>query len=142
MKVCTHNGIDVAVFTSPEHCPPHVHAGADGWDARFEFSFWHNGVNIWDVKPKAKAPKQSTLEAIRLVVENPVNLAKARTLWWDALRTVCLNNKYFDPKSFDVVDGKSAKKGFLSIQSSEFDERRNSTVVYFANDDEPLEFKL
>jgi hypothetical protein len=142
MKICSHKGIDVVVLTSPEHCPPHVHAGTDRWDARFEFSFWHNGVNIWDVKPKAKAPKGPVLEELRLVVEDPVNLAKARKLWWYAFGTVCLNNKYLDPNSSDVVDGKKAKKGFLPIQSSRFDEGRNSTIVHVTGDDEPWEYKL
>jgi hypothetical protein len=142
MKVCTYNGIDIAVLTSPEHCPPHVHAGTHEWDARFEFSFWHNGVELWDVKPKAKAPKKSLLEALRLFVEDPVNLALARKLWWDSLGTVCLNNKYLDTKSYEVVDGKNAKKGMPMIHSSRFDESRKKTVFRIFGDEEPLEFDL
>jgi hypothetical protein len=51
MKVCTHQGLQMAVLTRNEHCPPHVHVGSVDWEARFEFSFWHNGVRLWDVVP-------------------------------------------------------------------------------------------
>ena len=46
MKVCSHKGLVIAVLTRNEHCPPHVHVGAARWDARFLFSFWHNGVRL------------------------------------------------------------------------------------------------
>ena len=51
MKVCIYNGLVIAILTRNEHCPPHVHVGPQEWDARFEFSFWHNGVRLWDVEP-------------------------------------------------------------------------------------------
>jgi hypothetical protein len=34
-----------------EHRPSHMHVGAAEWDARFLFSFWHNGVRLWGVIP-------------------------------------------------------------------------------------------
>jgi hypothetical protein len=44
-----YKGRRIAVFTRDEHCPPHVHLDGGDWSARFEFSFWHNGVSLLDV---------------------------------------------------------------------------------------------
>lgn len=142
MKVCTYNGIDVVVLIRNEHCPPHVHAGTKDWDARFKFSFWHNGVDHWDVRPRENAPKTGVIEGLRATLEQPKNLEKARKLWWRALGTVCLDNKYLDPESYEVLDGKEAKEGMPSIHSSSFDEARYRTCFHISGDDEPLEFEL
>jgi hypothetical protein len=48
MQVCMHSGILLAVLTRNVHCPPHVHVGSDKWEARFEFSFWHDSVTLLD----------------------------------------------------------------------------------------------
>ncbi|MHB8201987.1 MAG: hypothetical protein ACYDD9_14385, partial [Acidithiobacillus sp.] len=68
MKVCTHRGLLIAVLTRNEHCPPHVHVGTDDWNARFEFSFWHNGVRLWDVMPIQESPSAGLLEEIRQAI--------------------------------------------------------------------------
>lgn len=46
MKVCSHKGLVIAVLTRNVHCPPHVHVGTTKWNARFLFSFWHDGVRL------------------------------------------------------------------------------------------------
>jgi hypothetical protein len=42
-------GLAMVVMLRDEHCPPHVHVDGGRWSARFKFSFWHNGVELWDV---------------------------------------------------------------------------------------------
>ncbi|MFJ2358999.1 hypothetical protein [Pseudomonas fluorescens] len=42
-----------------EHCPPHVHVNAGAWNARFQFSFWHNDIDLWDVVPLSRRPTES-----------------------------------------------------------------------------------
>jgi hypothetical protein len=43
-----------------------VHVGNERWDARFRFSFWHNGVALWDVNHQAAQPP--LLEEFRQVI--------------------------------------------------------------------------
>src|SRR5262245_29390080 len=82
MQVCTFKGLRVVVLTRNEHCPPHVHIGASDWDARFQFSFLHNGVRLWDVNPAKNCPTVALLEDIRKTVMRSVNLRRARSIWW------------------------------------------------------------
>lgn len=96
MKVCSHKGVQVAVLTRNEHCPPHVHAGTPAWDARFEFSFWHNGVRLWDVSPAQNEPNAAVLEALRQVLKQSQVLHRARTLWWRSRGTLCLERQHWD----------------------------------------------
>lgn len=142
MKVCSYNGIDVVVLTRDEHCPPHLHVGTKDWSARFKFAFWHDEVSLWDLDVKKKSPTTATLEAMRMLIQNPANLKKARSTWWYVMSSVCLNNKYLDMETYDVVDGKDAKRGMPTIRSSRFDEVRYSTVLRLSNEEEELEFKL
>jgi len=74
MKICTYHGLIIAVLTRNEHCPPHVHVGAADWEARFEFSFWHNGVRLWDVIPAQNQPTIAVLEGLRQALKNPQHL--------------------------------------------------------------------
>ena len=78
MKVCIYNGLVIAILTRNEHCPPHVHVGPQEWDARFEFSFWHNGVRLWDVEPVQNRPTDRLLEAIRQEIKKPEHHRLAR----------------------------------------------------------------
>ena len=84
MKVCKHAGLTIAVLTRNEHCPPHVHVGTEKWDARFQFSFWHNGVRLWDVMPAQNEPSAAVLEGLRLALKQPAHLRRARDLWWSS----------------------------------------------------------
>jgi hypothetical protein len=140
MKVCTYNGIRIVVLIRDEHCPPHVHAGGDGWKTTFEFSFWHDSVKLGEVK--GTSPKTSVLETLRRVVEQPQNLRKARELWWQAVSTVCLTNKYWDSANEEVIDGKLAVNDMPTVESASFDQSRYSTVLKLSDDEDPLEIML
>jgi hypothetical protein len=142
MKVCSFKGIEVVVLLRDEHCPPHVHAGTSDWDARFEFSFWHTSVSLMDVKPAAKAPKASQLEAVRLVVEDPRNLARAREIWWSKLGTICLENKCWDPNAQEIVDPKVAGKDAVPIEPAVFDSQANTTIIKLYGEEELVEIVL
>ena len=65
MKVFMPQGLVLAVLTRNEHWPPHVHVGPSEWVARFELSFWHNGVRLWDVVPAQNQPSVVVLERLR-----------------------------------------------------------------------------
>src|SRR5471030_2225560 len=106
MKVCKHKGLDIAVLTRNEHCPPHVHVGSDKWEARFEFSFWHNNVRLLDVMPAQSQPTVTVLEDFRQTIKKPANLRRARELWWKSLQTVWMVNQLWDVNSNEIVSTK------------------------------------
>ena len=142
MKVCVHRDLVLAVLTRNEHCPPHAHVGTDQWDARFQFSFWHNGVQLLDVVPTRDAPSASLLEELRLVLRRRANLKRARILWWRACESVCLENQQWDPRELEVVAPKSRRAGALVISSARFDPASNRTVLKLADQLMPLEIQL
>ncbi len=92
------------------------------------------------------APSESVLEELRLVIEKPANLRKARQYWWTIHSStsikICLDNKYWDPVNNEEVDGKSAKKGMPQIQSATYEPASAETILTFAGDAEPLRIKL
>lgn len=142
MKVCVHRGLVIAVLTRNEHCPPHVHAGTDQWDARFEFSFWHAGVRLWDVLPAQAIPSASLLEELRQVLKQSANLKRARELWWSSRQTLCLNNQQWDAAAQEVVSPRSKRPNALDIQSGHFDGSKNRTFLKLAGQALPLEIQL
>lgn len=142
MRVCAHRGLVIAVLTRNEHCPPHVHVGTDQWDARFEFSFWHHGVRLWDVLPAKNMPSVALLEELRQVLKQAANLKRARKLWWRSRQTLCLDNQQWDPAVQEVVSPKANRPGALAIQSARFDGVRYRTVLTLAGQAQPLEIQL
>ena len=142
MKVCTHNGLDIAVLTRNEHCPPHVHVGTEKWDARFEFSFWHDGVRLWDVTPEQNEPKAAILEDLRQVLKLPANLRRAREHWWDSRLTVCLDNQLWDTDAEEVVGPKEKRPNARKILSARFDKQAYMTVLQLMGEGTPLEIEL
>ena len=142
MKVCTHRGLLIAVLTRNEHCPPHVHVGTGDWNARFEFSFWHNGVRLWDVMPIQESPSAGLLEEIRQAIRRAENLHCARKLWWQSRQTLCLDNLLWDTAAQAVVTPKGACASTVQIVSGRFDGVRNMTVLHLADDRLPLEIQL
>lgn len=142
MKVCVHRGLVIAVLTRNEHCPPHAHAGTDKWDARFEFSFWHDGVRLWDVLPAQNVPSAPLLEELRQVLKQGVNLKRARELWWSSRQTMCLDNQQWDTAAQEVVSPRAKRPGALDIQSGHFDASRYRTVLKLAGQTLPLEIQL
>jgi hypothetical protein len=142
MKVCTHKGLDIAVLTRNEHCPPHVHVGTAKWDARFQFSFWHNGVWLWDVTPSQNEPKAAVLEELRQALKQPKHLRRARELWWSSRQTICLDNQQWDATAEEVISPKERRAGALDIVSAHFDAQRYRTILQLAGQSSPLEIEL
>lgn len=140
MKVCTHNGLTIAVLTRNEHCPPHVHTGTSKWEARFEFSFWHDGVRLWDVVPEQHQPTAKQLEAIRQTLKQPANLRRTREIWWNGTQTVCLVNQRWDAGLQEVVSG--AKPPAKVIKAASFNARVYKTVLLFGGQTSPHEIEL
>ncbi len=127
MKVCSHGGFIFAVLTRNEHCPPHVHVGTDKWDARFEFSFCDNSVKLWDVKPLQYTPTATQLEELRQVLKKPVNLKRARELWWISRQTLCLENMMWNTEEQKVVSPKINSLQSSAIIAARFDPAANKT---------------
>ena len=142
MKVCTYRGLLIAVLTRNEHCPPHVHVGTGDWNARFEFSFWHNGVRLWDVVPTQESPSAGLLEEIRQAIKEAENLLRARKLWWQSRQTLCLDNLLWDTTTLAVVTPKGTRTSTVQIVSGRFDGVRNRTVLDLAGEPLPLEIQL
>jgi len=70
----------LAVLTRNERCPPHAHVGSTDWEARFEFSFWHNGVRLWDVVPLKNKPSVAVLEGLRQALKEPEKFAASQNM--------------------------------------------------------------
>ncbi|WP_223879069.1 DUF4160 domain-containing protein [Chitinimonas arctica] len=119
-----------------------MHVGTDKWDARFLFSFWHNGVKLWDVTPAQNEPTATSLEDLRLVLKQAGNLRRARELWWSSRQTLCLENLQWDMAAGEVVSPKDCRQGALVIQSSRFDTHGYKTVLYLTGQPSPLEIEL
>ena len=142
MKVCAHRGLVVAVLTRNEHCPPHVHVGTDDWDARFEFSFWHDGVRLWDVLPTQNMPSVALLEELRQVLKQAANLRRSRELWWLSRHTLCLDKLQWDPIAREIVSPKQKRQRAVAIRAGRFDLSGYKTVLTLVGDDQPLEIAL
>ena len=142
MKVCTHKGMDIVVLTRNEHCPPHVHVGTAKWEARFQFSFWHNGTKLWDVAPTHNQPTAAVLEDLRLVFKQPQNLRRAREVWWTSMQTICLSHQQWDVNAEEVVSPKASRIHAIDIISSQFDRRTYRTILQLAGQSTPLEIEL
>jgi hypothetical protein len=142
MKVCSHQGLVIAVLTRNEQCPPHVHVGTADWDARFLFSFWHNDVRLWDVVPTQNEPSAVALEALRRVLKQPENLRRARELRWRSSQTVCLGNQSWDLVAREVVGTKDRRLGASAVLSARFDAEAYKTILQLARPSSPLEIEL
>lgn len=142
MKVCEYKGLVIAVLTRNEHCPPHVHVGTDKWEARFEFSFWHNGVLLWDVVPVKNRPKAELLEGVRQALKQPVHLQRAREIWWNSTQSVCLVNQLWDMDEEEVVSTKGGRRNTCRIDAAQFNVAENKTILQLAGQSSPLEIEL
>ena len=142
MKIFTHHGLLVAVLTRNEHCPPHVHVDSPQWQARFEFSFWHNGVRLWDVVPVQSQPKAAVLESLRLAIKTPEHLRRARYCWWQSMKAVCLVNQAWDNVAQEVVSGQEKRAGARLIQTAVFDAQRYRTILQLKGVSPAVEIEL
>jgi len=142
MKVCADKGLVIAVLTRNEHCPPHVHVGTDKWEARFKFSFWHNGISLWDVVPEQNQPTVAVLESLRLALKQPTNLRRARGIWWSSQQTICLVNQLWDIDANEVVSAKDRRSSIRVIETARFDAQAYKTVLQLAGQSSLLEIEL
>lgn len=143
MKICKLNGLSLVLMTRDEHCPPHLHVeGANGWTARFQFSFWHNDAFLWDVTPNDADPAASLTEGLRLMLEEPANLRRAREKWWSMKGSVCLDNLLWDFSKQAVVSGKSSCPGVHRIKKAIFMQQQYETVLTLEGISSPLEIEL
>jgi hypothetical protein len=121
MKVCEHQGWDVAVVARNVHCPPHVQLGAATWEARFEFGFWHGDVRLLDAVPGPGLPPAGPLEALRQALGQPELLRRARAAWWRANGTVCMVNKLWDVQAAELVPSHDRRSDARRIEQAVFD---------------------
>jgi hypothetical protein len=142
MKVCTHRGLLMAVLTRNEHCPPHVHVGSSDWQARFEFSFWHDGARLMDVVPVHRQPTVAVLEGLRQALKTPVHLRRARICWWQAVQSVCLVNQLWDQDAGEVVAAQDQRPGARVIEAAAFDAPRYRTILQLKGASSPVEIEL
>jgi hypothetical protein len=131
MKVGQYKGRRIAVFTRDEHCPPHVHLDGGDWSARFEFSFWHNGVSLLDVIPDtAWVSSQVRNDVIAIVKER---LFVARESWMEATKNTCLENQAWDEAKQYVVKPNLAGRTLVNIQAGTYDPAERLTVLHLAD---------
>lgn len=142
MKVCTYKGLAIAVLTRNEHCPPHVHVGTNEWEARFEFSFWHNSVLLWDVVPVQNRPTADLLEGVRQTLKQPAHLRRAREIWWNSTQSVCLANQLWDMDGDKIVSAKERCPNVCLIEAARFEVAANKTILQLAGQSSPLEIEL
>lgn len=142
MKVCVYRGLLVAVLTRNEHCPPHVHVGSDDWQARIEFSFWHDGARLMDVVPVHRQPTVAVLEGLRLTLKTPAHLRRARLCWWQSVRSVCLVNQAWDGQALEVAAVQDKRGGARLIEAALFDAERYRTILQLKGASAPVEIEL
>lgn len=130
------------MFTRDEHCPPHVHVGNREWDARFLFSFWHNGVSLWDVTPTQNTPCARVLEELRQVLKRRANLRRARECWWISRSTLCLENQGWDEDAHEVAAVHIDRPATCPILCAAFDPQANITRLRLSGRLCPLEIQL
>lgn len=142
MKVFSYKGLSVVIMLRDEHCPPHAHVEADSWSARFKFSFWHNGVELWDVVPLSRRPPIAVLEGLRQSLKLPAHLFRARCIWWRKLQTACLDNQLWDWQTSEVVVVKKIVSTTNMIVSACYEPETNKTRLSLIGAQEYVEIEL
>ena len=117
-------------------------SASDKWEARFEFSFWHNGVRLYDVMPAQKQPTVEVLEDLRQELKLPIHLRRAREVWWRSSQTVCLVNQLWDVDAGEVVSAKDRRPEAKVIESAHFYSQAYKTVLRLAGQSGLLEIAL
>ncbi|MHC8341143.1 DUF4160 domain-containing protein [Pseudomonas sp. HLT2-19-2] len=125
-----------------EHCPPHVHVDAGTWSARFKFSFWHSGVELWDVVPLSRRPPLAVLEGLRQTLRQSTYLRRARGIWWCKLKTACLDNQLWDWQANEVVVLKRMASTTYVIGSAYYEPEGNKTLLTLMGAPEGVEIEL
>jgi hypothetical protein len=133
LAIAVVGNIDVVVRTRGEHCPPDVHAdcAAEGWDARFRFSFLDDEVEHWDTRPKRRAPNLATLNRVGAVIF--ANLAACRRRWWETMRTTCLHNQPVRLLGGKLMPCSPAAPGAGRVTAASYDPSTREPVVDLAD---------
>lgn len=142
MKVCSYKGLSVVIMLRDEHCPPHAHVDAGAWSARFKFSFWHNGVELWDVIPLSRRPPVAVLEGLRHSLRQAQHLRRARGIWWSRLRTACLDNQWWDEQANEVAVLRQVTSTTFRIASAYYEPEANKTLLALVGAQEGIEIEL
>ena len=124
-NVTSFNGIEIVVRTRDEHCEPHVHAfhEGEGWELRIFFSFVT--PHIVDVERyHGAAPKEGVVQACMNKVIDLLD--KLRKLFWDAVQTVCLDNKFVAVVNGVVQPVSSKTPGALRVRMARYDAKEES----------------
>jgi hypothetical protein len=92
-KIVGFKGIEIVIRTRDEHCEPHVHVFHTGQDWELRVFFSYVSRQITDVELlHGRVPRQAIVQAVMNKVID--NLDRVREVFWDAVQTVCLDNKY------------------------------------------------
>ncbi|MBK5376849.1 DUF4160 domain-containing protein [Pseudomonas sp. TH08] len=142
MRVCSYKGLSIVVMLRDEHCPPHVHVNAGAWNARLQFSFWHNDIEVWDVAPLSCRPPLAVLEGLCQSLEQPAHLRRARRIWWSRLQTVCLDNKLWDNHSNQVLGMKVVTHTTYRVGSARYEPEGDKTFLTLIGALEGVEINL
>jgi hypothetical protein len=142
MRICSYKGLVMVVMLRDEHCPPHAHVDGGRWSARFKFSFWHNGVELWDVIPYARRPPLAVLEGLRQELKQPAHLQRARTIWWAKIQTACLDNQLWDWQADEVVATKRPGSTAYLIESARYELEGNRTLLELVGAPDRVEIEL
>ena len=132
MKLCAVAGVDVRILTRNEHCPPHVHADGPDLNARFRCSFWNNDVALIDITTKHGLRDARRIRTVREALAAPDMLLRARTMWWNSMRDLCLVHQCWDEAKCALADARGM--GVHRIVGASFDQRRNCTTLQFIDD--------
>ncbi|MGE1176354.1 DUF4160 domain-containing protein [Pseudomonas sp. BW7P1] len=142
MKVCSYKGLSVVIMLRDEHCPPHAHVDSGAWSARFKFSFWHNGVELWDVVPLSRRPPIVVLEGLRQSLRETDHLRRARRIWWTRLQTACLDHQWWDGDSNEVAVMREVTGATFRIGSAYYEPEENKTLLALVGAREGVEIEL
>ena len=142
MKVCNYKGLSISIMLRDEHCPPHVHVNAGAWNARFQFSFWHNDIDLWDVVPLSRRPPLAVLEGLCRLLGQPVHLRRARGIWWSGVQTVCLDNQVWDCESNEVPVMKLVTDTTYRIAAARYEPEEDKLLLTLVGKPEGVEIHL
>ncbi|WP_025108745.1 hypothetical protein [Pseudomonas sp. H1h] len=142
MKVCSYKGLSIRIMLRDEHCPPHAHVDAGAWNARLQFSFWHNDIDLWDVVPISRRPPMAVLQGLCRSLGQTAHLRRARGIWWSGLRTVCLDNQVWDCESNEVPVMKPVTDTTYRIGAARYEPEEDKVLLTLVGKLEGVEIHL
>lgn len=109
----------IKVFIGAEdHPPPHVHAShqAEGWMARFRFSFLSDVTGLYRFRRRGRRPTDATLEEVADSVI--ANLQTCRQEWWlthGARHGIGLVNQRVETRPLPVTTKRDAIRAKVAL---------------------------